>query len=137
MELDLTKESREVECATFWKLNEQVILIRYKDGAHVNLEDANDVIDACLELMEKRKFLALVDLRNMGGTLGKEAGDYLAKNEKFNTYLRAQALVVNNLALQLVARFYIMINKPVAEAKIFSNLEKAMKWLEGKKGLLK
>ena len=113
-----------------------MILIRYKDGVHLDVEDAVEVIDACIDLMEERKFLAVVDARNMGGTLGKRAGDYFAKDKKLNTYLRAQALVVNSLGLKLIARFYIKINKPISETKIFDDLEPAIKWLETKKNLL-
>ena len=130
------KESRELECATLWKLNEEVILVRYKDGIHLDVDDAIEVSAASIALMEDRKFLALVDARNMGGTLGKKAGDYFAKDENLNAHMKAQALVVNSLAIKLIARFYLKINKPLSEAKIFNEIEEAMDWLETKKNLL-
>jgi hypothetical protein len=136
VDLDVPKESRELDCATLWKLNNEVILVRYKDGANLELEDAVEVRDAFIELAGGRKFLGLVDARNMGGTLGRKASDYFAKDEKFNTLMMAQALVVNNLALTLIARFYIMISNPISEARIFKNIEESLDWLETKKHLL-
>jgi hypothetical protein len=136
MDLDVPKESRELDCATLWKLNNEVILVRYKDGTNLELEDAVAVRDAFIELAGGRKFLGIVDARNMGGTLGRKASDYFAKNEKFNAHMMAQALVVNNLALTLIARFYIMMSNPISEPKIFNNLEEALDWLETKKHLL-
>ena len=136
MDLDVPKESRELDCATLWKLNNEVILVRYKDGTNLELEDAVEVRDALIELAGGEKFLGLVDARNMGGSLGRKASDYFAKDEKFNALMMAQALVVNNLALTLIARFYIMISNPISEARIFKNIEESLDWLETKKHLL-
>ena len=136
MDLDASQESCELNCVTLWKLNNEVILARYKDGTNLEIEDAVEVRDALIELAGGRKFLGLVDARNMGGTLGRKASDYLAKDAKLNALMMAQALVVNNLALTLIARFYIMIGNPISEARIFNNLEEALDWLETKKHLL-
>jgi len=135
--MEYPKESLELNCATFWKLNNEVILARYKDGIDLELEDAVKVRDALIKLAGGRKFLGLVDARNMGGTLGRKASDYLAKDEKLNELMMAQALVVNNLALILIARFYILMSNPISEPKIFKNLEEALAWLDTKKPLLK
>jgi len=136
MDLKAPKESLELNCATLWKLNSEIILARYKDDANLEIEDAVEVRDALIELAEGRKFLGLVDARNMGGTLGRKASDYLAKDPKLNALMIAQALVVNNLALILIARFYILMSNPISEPKIFKNLEEAFDWLETKKPLL-
>ena len=136
MKLEPSSESREVECAFLWKLNKHMVLVRYKDGVHLAVEDAKAVIDGCIDLMEGRKFLAVVDARNMGGTLAKKAGDYFAHDEKFNSYLAAQALVVNDLAIKLIARFFIKLNEPIRPTKIFEDIEDAMVWLESRKNLL-
>ena len=137
MDLDASQESRELTCATLWKLNNEIILARYKDGTDLDIEDAVEVRDALIEVAGGRKFLGLVDARNMGGTLARKASDYLAKDAKLNALMMAQALVVNNLALILIARFYILMSNPISEAKIFRSLEEALDWLETKKPLLK
>jgi len=45
MELDTTNESRELDCGTLWKLNAQLILIRFKDGFNLDVDDAQSVRD--------------------------------------------------------------------------------------------
>lgn len=131
-----TKESIDLICATLWKLNDEIILLRFKDGVHLDEQDAIDVKNGCIELFEGRKFLILVDARNLGLTLGRQGSDYFAKNKEFNDVLQAQALLVNSLALKLIARFYITISKPISEAQIFNDLEEALEWLDAKKDLL-
>ncbi|MBL4657257.1 MAG: hypothetical protein JKX73_04600 [Flavobacteriales bacterium] len=136
MGFDRTEESREVDCATLWKLNSEIVLIRFNDGCHLDGSDAKTVGDAAIELFEGGKFLAIIDARNMGGTVGKEASNYFAQNEKLAAHRLAQAIVVNTLAMKLIAQFYIKVNKPRREAKIFNELDKALAWLETKKYLL-
>ena len=136
MDYNDPKEFRELQCGTVEKLNDQVVLIRFRDGFYVELNDAISIGEAALELFEGRKFVALIDARNIGGTVDKEASNYFAQNEKLAAHRMAQAIVVNSLALRLVARFYIMINKPLREARVFDTIEEAMEWLETKKHLL-
>ena len=136
MEIDLTQEYRELECATLWKLDESILLIRFIDGFNLNLEDAIAVRDASFELSEGKKFLTLIDARNIGGSLGKRASEYFAQNEELSARRMAQAIVVNTLALKLIVRFYMKINKPRREAQTFDNVEEALVWLESKKHLL-
>ncbi len=136
MDLD-TKESRSLDCATIWKLNDDILLIRFKDGFDLNLQDAVEVRDASIELVNGGKFLTLIDGRNISGSLGNKASKYFAQNEKLAAHRMAQAIVVNTLALKMVVRFYIKLNAPRREAKIFNHVEDALEWLETKKHLLK
>ena len=48
----------------------------------------------------------------------------------------AQAIIVNNLPIKILAKFYLRVVKPVREAKIFGNIEDATVWLAEKKHLL-
>lgn len=136
MELDLTKESRELECATVRKLEDRIILIQFRDGFNLNLVDAIAVRDASFELSGGGKFLTVIDARNIAGSMGRRASQYFAQNEELVARRMAQAIVVNTLALKLIVRFYIKINTPKREAQIFEKLEDAMEWLETKKHLL-
>ena len=131
-----TGDARVLDCGTLSKVNEYTINIRFNDGFNVGLDDAIAVRDAALELFENRKFLAIIDARNIGGAIGKRASNFFARDEKLASYRMAQAIVVNTLALKLVARFYIKISKPRREAKIFNDYEEALEWLETKKHLL-
>jgi len=136
MEFDNSKESRELDCGTLWKLTDQIVLIRFKDGSDLCLDDAKAVGDAAIDFFEGKKFFAIIDVRNMGGSVAREASTYFAQDERLTKHRLAQAIVVNTLAMKLVARFYIKIDKPVRDVQIFNEIEEAIDWLETKKHLL-
>ena len=136
MKTDYSKESRELDCGTLWKITDEIALMRFKDGVDLCLEDAKAVSEAAINLFQGKKFLAIIDVRNMGGSVAKEASKFFATNEEIAKYRLAQAIVVNTLAMKLVARFYIKIDKPLREAQVFDDIEEAMDWLQTKRYLL-
>ena len=136
MNLDISKESRELDCGTIWKLTDQILLIRFKDGSDLCLDDAKAVGDAAMDLFGGKNFFTIIDARNMGGSVAREASNYFAQDERLTEHRRAQAIVVNTLAMKIVARFYIKIDKPLREVQIFNEIEEAIDWLDTKKHLL-
>ena len=59
----------------------------------------------------------------------KEARELLASKE-FGEKTIAKALFVRSLGHRIVAQFYIKINKPYINTKIFADREKAIDWLD-------
>ena len=136
MNLD-SKESRELDCATITKMDDGILHIQFIEGFDLHLDDAVEVRNASIELVNGGKYLTLIDARNIGGSLGKRAGEYFAKDKTLAAHRMAQAIVVNTLALKLLTRFYLRLNKPSRDAKIFSETTEALDWLETKKHLLR
>lgn len=60
---------------------------------------------------------------------GKANRDYWAKKESC-PYSKADAFIINSTAMQLIANFYLKINKPERPTKMFTNESEAIKWLK-------
>jgi hypothetical protein len=60
---------------------------------------------------------------------GKANRDYWATKEAC-PYSKAEAFMINSVALQLIANFYLRINRPERPTRMFSNEEEAVKWLK-------
>ena len=60
---------------------------------------------------------------------GKENREYWAKKESC-PYSKADAFMINSLALQLIANFYLSFNKPERPTRMFTNEVEAVKWLK-------
>ncbi|PCH92558.1 MAG: hypothetical protein COB85_08030 [Bacteroidetes bacterium] len=121
---------------TLSKFNEDTIRIKFKDGANVNLEEAIEIRDQSFLLFPDRKFLALVDASKIFGNVSPEALKFFAQDELLISRRMAQAIVVDNLALKILANFYLRVMQPKREAKIFSKEEDAISWLSERKHLL-
>jgi len=126
----------ELKSCSISKYSDHIILIKFKDGAEVLLEDAIEIRDESIKLFKGERFLALIDASDILGSVTHDAREYFAKDEKLTEVRMAQAIVVNNLAISLLANFYITFNKPERKAKIFKSVEEAVKWLETQRHLL-
>jgi len=111
-------------------------LIRLKNGASVDLEEAIRIRNLAFAIFPDRKFLTLIDASNVFGNASPEALRYFAKEKELINRRMAQAIIVNNLPIKILAKFYLRVVKPVREAKIFGNIEDATVWLAEKKHLL-
>jgi hypothetical protein len=60
---------------------------------------------------------------------GKANRDYWAKKESC-PYSKADAFMINSMAMKLISNFYLRINKPERPTKMFTNEEEAIAWLK-------
>jgi hypothetical protein len=60
---------------------------------------------------------------------GKVNRDYWATEEAC-PYSKADAFMINSTAMQLIANFYLRINKPQRPTRMFANEQEAIKWLK-------
>ncbi len=60
---------------------------------------------------------------------GKANRDFWAKKESC-PYSKADAFIINSTAMQLIANFYLKINKPNRPTKMFTDEDAALKWLK-------
>jgi len=59
-----------------------------------------------------------------------DARAYFATNQQITGIRKGQAIVFNNLHTRLLVNFYVKFNKPVNPVKIFSDFNKAEKWVK-------
>lgn len=60
---------------------------------------------------------------------GKANRDYWATKEAC-PYSKADAFMISSGAMQLIANFYLKINRPQRPTRMFSNEKEAIKWLK-------
>jgi len=59
----------------------------------------------------------------------KENRDFWAKKDSC-PYTSAEAFITNSIAMKIIANFYMRIEKPQRETRMFTNVEEARKWLK-------
>ncbi len=69
----------------------------------------------------------LVVFPGEGSISSHEARKYAASKKGKN--IIAEAIVMNNLAIRLLANFYMRINRPEQKIKLFSNEKAALEWI--------
>lgn len=103
-------------------------LILFLDGASIELEDAQEIVDLKETLYEPgEEMLVLVKSDGMLN-ISKEAMKLLSDHDTPNNVIVSTALIVENLGLRIIANFFMARFKPVFPTKIFRNTNSAIKW---------
>jgi lipopolysaccharide export LptBFGC system permease protein LptF len=106
-----------------------ILIVDFSDSnADFDYEEAKYQLEAVNELTEGQKVPVLIDTTKSFQTPSLEARELLASY----SFKKAEALVVKYLHQRITATFFIKLvqtkhNHPI---NIFTNKEKAMKWLE-------
>ena len=110
---------------------DRVLLIKFKDGADVDVEKAEQIMKTSFKLVNKKRFYLITDARDIHGSIDHSSRKYMSEHEVNNLSI-AQAIVVNNMPLKLIANFYLKFYKHNQPMRVFSNIEKARKWVLSK-----
>ena len=115
--------------ATIIQLNDKIIYLSFKPDVNFELEDAIQVNDLIVDLANNEPFFSLVDVSGRYGNITNEARNHFAKDPKTKHIRVAEALIVDNLPMRLLARFYHKVNKPGNPVAILSSKEEGIAWL--------
>ncbi len=107
--------------------NRGIIHIRYLHGQIIDVKEKIEEKRALHELTKGEKHPILISFEPFV-TITKEAKEYSILVEPEQPFL-AVAIVVQNLAYQLMADFYFKFYKPKVDYKVFKSETKAVDWL--------
>lgn len=108
---------------------EGVIFASYKPKLAIDLEIAKKTSQYRKQISERRGPMpVLADIRNLG-KVSDEAREWLATKEA-NDMIPAMAILTNNPIQNLLANFYLMFSKPPMPTKLFTDKDKALRWLK-------
>ncbi len=94
-------------------------------------ENAKENIDAQERLrdsLNKEKTRVLVDMTELS-EMPKGVRDYFA-NERTASVQRATALLVTSPVNMVIGNFFMGLNKPASPTRMFTDPQKAIKWLQ-------
>lgn len=104
------------------------ILIATWKASFVNLDIAKQVVSRRLSVTSGQNYPILIKIKSIKDST-KEARDFLA-SEKGSDGIIAGAVIVDSVLGNMLATFFIFLNKPRIPTKIFKDEAKAKEWLE-------
>jgi hypothetical protein len=104
-----------------------VLSIVIKPVDSITVEDVKEIVQKVGEHGGGRQFRNLITLPEFV-TIGFDIREYSASEDR-HKYTIADAFLLNSFAMQVVGNFYINFHKPKKPTKLFTNEEKALKWL--------
>lgn len=108
-----------------------IVHITYLEGKVIDTAEKKEELAANLAITGGKKSLFLLSFESYV-TITKEAKEYSIEIEPQQPFL-AIAIIVDNLAYQLMADFYFKFYKPKVAYKVFKSEERAREWLTGYK----
>ena len=98
-------KKRDLYSATITFDDSHILLVTFRDGVDVDLNEMIKLVDTSLEIVNNTPFYLLVDARNILSTISHEAREYITKHEEYSRLNIAQAIVVNNMPIKILANF--------------------------------
>lgn len=98
------------------------------------LEDAVKQRNEILEFCNNEQLPFLIDVRVTNWNAEKDVREFHSTDEALLSLKNAEAILVNNLGIRILANAYQKINKPPVPVKVFTNEDKAIEWIVSQKG---
>lgn len=105
-----------------------IIWLVLKEDAELDVKEIKEFTKICEEFSGHKPYKLVSDAR-VNLTITSE-GRKAAASEKISPLLVANAVLVNNTAVRLVANFFTSINKPHFRYKVFKEEKEALAWLK-------
>jgi len=109
-------------------LRSGIIDSEYSPNLHITLQVAKKIIEDRLKVSSGVSYPCLADIRNLK-RVNDDAREYLAGEEACQL-ITALAVLTNTPIQNLFANFYLKFNKPKVKTMLFTDKEKALRWLE-------
>jgi len=105
-----------------------VLELHFEDRLKMSLEQAQDYYESLCKMAEARdeNIYIYIDVSNIGG-ISVEARKYFAK--AVNPRSRACALLVGSGISRILGNFLVGFNKPPIPTRLFTDKQKALRWL--------
>ncbi|MCC6600101.1 MAG: hypothetical protein IT223_05455 [Crocinitomicaceae bacterium] len=121
-----------VAVAQLWMHSNDIVYIRLDASrtGSMGVKEAEEVCDAVFHICEGKGVKMLTDTRGVLGNVETGARETIRHHPGLVSVRMAEAFVVDNLANKIIADFYIRFNRPDNPTRVFSDVKKALDWLE-------
>jgi hypothetical protein len=110
------------------RIASNMVEIKFNVGFEGELEDAKQIVHRLSKYCINKKPILLLAVYAEDNIFSKEARQFVA-SKAVNEYVKAEALVLNSMALRIMGNFYLKVNKPARQSKLFNNRAAAIEWL--------
>ena len=122
------KTITDLRCYQTWMGTDGIARSVVKPNAEIELDDAIANTKAVNDLYLDKKFPLLVDANNVK-SMSREARKYHSVRGR-STNITAFAVIVKSPISKVIGNFFFQFQKTGVPAKLFSDEESALKWLE-------
>lgn len=112
---------------TVFYQSDDITKVIFDDHLEGTIHTAKKLLDIYKTLSPDKKVLLMVVYGN-NNSFTPETREFVASKHVSET-VKAEALIINNLAFRIIANFYFKVNKPTRPSKAFKNEEDARNWL--------
>ena len=109
-------------------IEDGILFIEYKPKLVVNITVAKKIVEDRLKVSGQVMRPMFTDGRNFV-SIDNASLAYLKSNEA-TQYVSAGAFFIDNVLQRLIGNIFITIDKPLIPAKLFTDKEKALQWLQ-------
>jgi hypothetical protein len=110
------------------KIADNMVQINFDQGFEGEIEDVKMIVQRIGNYCVQHQPVLLLVVYSEDNIFSKEARQYIASKE-VNTIVKAEALVINSMALRIMGNFYLKVNKPARESRLFNDRDIAFEWL--------
>ena len=110
-------------------LQHNILLIEYDEVTAITVKNLYDLQQLNTKLVGGGSYHTITEFRNGLINLTDEAKKYVAESPK-NVKRLSDSLLVDSLAKRIEAEFYLAFHKPKVKTKVFTDLNKALNWIE-------
>lgn len=115
---------------TIKQIEPNFLSLEIKEGAIIEAKDIHEIYAGYVRLVGENDYVVAI-YANPFSSISKEAREIAAK-EYASEKRKKVAMISENLSHVLLVRFFIKINVPKTNIKIFKNEPKAFEWLRSK-----
>jgi hypothetical protein len=127
--MELIRERKEYETASFWKeADDDILFFKYAPKLEMTIDSAREIVRSRLEYCHGASMYVLIDATNIKSAT-KEARDYMNSREGGLKGVLGGAFLSNNVVATLVINLFLKMSNLPIPARFFTNKEEAVKWL--------
>lgn len=108
-------------------IEDGIVLNHFKSGENIEVEDFYELSKVNYHLVKSKPYTVLASAEELT-SFSVEARELVA-SKKFAGIAIAKALLISGLSQRIIGNFYIRVNKPYINTKLFTDREEAIKWL--------
>jgi hypothetical protein len=113
------------------KIAANIVELNFENGFEGELEDVKLIVERVGKFCFNNQPVLLLVVYAEDNIFSKEARQYIASKE-INHIVKAEALVLNSMALRIMGNFYLKVNKPARQSRLFNDRNIAFEWLSNR-----